>query len=301
MLDNRDLGTRVVVRRRVGARFTDILGELTELTETHLTVSTPKGAIRVPLGEVHRGKRVPDTARLERAAAEAMPAPVVQWLGEWQLRAAEGFTGRANTVLPIGDPGVPFAQAIEIITDFYARQGLPAAFDVPLPLGRPVARALAQHGWEQGGKVLVRVIDLPELVAATPAGEMFTLHAKPTGEMLEMIKGRRGSLPAAATHVLTAVPALTFCGYSENGSLIAMARGTVTRGWLGLTFVETAPPARRRGLAREAIGALARWAQEHGATRVFLQVSEENTAALALYDSLGFAEHHWYTRYTRRS
>ncbi len=300
MLANRDLGSRVVVRRRVGARFTDILGELTELSETHLTVVTPRGEIRVPLDEVHRGKRVPDPAGLERAAAEAMPAPVVRWLGDWQLRAAEGFTGRANTVLPLGDPGVPFSEAIEAVTAFYDEQGLPAAFDVPLPLGRPVARALAHLGWAPGGTVLVRVIDLPELIAATPPGREFTFADRPSDQMLEMIKGRRGDLPAAAAHVLTAVPTVAFCGYTEEKVLLAMARGTVTRRWLGLTFIETAPSARRRGLARQAIGALARWAQERGATRAFLQVSEENTAALALYDSLGFAAHHWYTRYTRR-
>jgi ribosomal protein S18 acetylase RimI-like enzyme len=300
VLDNRDLGSRVVVRRRVGDRFTDILGELTELSETHLTVATLRGKIRVPLDEVHRGKRIPDPAGLERAAAEAMPAPVVEMLGQWQLRAAGGFTGRANTALPLGDPGMPFSEAVAAVTGFYDRQGLPAQFDVPLPLGRPVARALTQLGWEAGQSVLVRVIDLPDLVAATPPGSEFTRADRPSDQMLELIKGRRGELPAAAAHVLTAVPHLAFVGYHESGVLLGMARGTVTRRWLGLTFIETAEQARRRGLARSAIGALARWAQELGATRAFLQVSDNNTAALALYDSLGFRAHHWYTRYTRR-
>jgi ribosomal protein S18 acetylase RimI-like enzyme len=300
VLDNRDLGSRVVVRRRVGSRFTDILGELTEFSETHLTVATLRGKIRVPLDEVHRGKRVPDPAGLERAASEAMPAPVVRQLGEWQLRAAEGFTGRANSALPLGDPGVPFSEAVGEVISFYEELGLPAQFDVPLPLGRPVARALTQLGWEPGQSVLVRAVDLSDLVAATPAGGEFTLADRPSEQMLEMIKGRRGALPAAAAHVLTAVPQLAFAGYEEGGLLLGMARGTVTRRWLGLTFIETAPQARRRGLARGAIGSLARWAQERGAIRAFLQVSDNNTAALALYDSLGFRAHHWYTRYTRR-
>jgi ribosomal protein S18 acetylase RimI-like enzyme len=118
--------------------------------------------------------------------------------------------------------------------------------------------------------------------------------------MLEMIKGRRGKLPAAAHHVLTAVPQVAFAGYQESGVLLGMARGTVTSRWLGLTFIETAMQARRRGLAREAIGSLARWAQEREATRAFIQVQDDNSVALALYDSLGFRAHHWYTRYTRR-
>lgn len=297
MLASRDVGWRVVVRRRVGDRFTDLLGELIELTESHLTVATVRGEVRVPLDEVHRAKRVPDPAGIERAASLAMPAPEVQQLGEWQLRAAEGFTGRANSVLPLGSPGVPFAEAVETITAFYATRGLPPQVDVPLPLCRPVARALQAHGWEPICRVLVQVLDLPELITATPAGSGFTLSPTPSEDALGMIKGRRGELPGASAHVLSAVPLLAFAEYREDGALLAMARGTVTKRWLGLTFIETAAQARRRGLAREAIGALARWAVTQGGERAFLQVQDDNTAALALYASLGFTTSHNYTRF----
>ena len=42
---------------------------------------------------------------LERAAALHWQAPETERLGEWRLRAADGFTGRANSALPLGDPG----------------------------------------------------------------------------------------------------------------------------------------------------------------------------------------------------
>jgi N-acetylglutamate synthase len=146
VLAKRDVGSRVVVRRRVGRYFTDLLGELSELTPTHLTIVTLNGPVRIPLDEVHRAKRVPDIAGLERAAAEAMPALVTEPLGDWLLRASEGYTGRANSVLPLGDPGVPFSQALTRIADFYHLHNLPPQFDVPLPLGRPFARALTDLG-----------------------------------------------------------------------------------------------------------------------------------------------------------
>jgi GNAT superfamily N-acetyltransferase len=296
-LNQSDLGWRVVVRRRVGSRFTDLLGELTELSETHLTVATLKGEVRVPLEEVHRAKRVPDPAGLERAAALAMPAPVVENLGDWRLRAAEGFTGRANSVLPLGSPGMPLPAALVKIIDFYEKRGLPPQIDVPLPLMRPVARFLTENGWTSICRVLVQVTDLPDLIAVTPSGTGFALADKPSPQALEMIRGRRGGMPPAAEHVLCHVPVLTFAELREGAELLAIARGTVTERWLGLTFIETAAHARRRGLAREAIGALARWASAHGAERVFLQVQDDNTAALALYASLGFTASHNYTRF----
>ncbi|WP_026209099.1 GNAT family N-acetyltransferase [Catelliglobosispora koreensis] len=303
MLGNSDLGARVVVRRRVFAdgrsKFTDLLGVLTELTESYLTVATLRGEIRVPLDEIHRAKRVPDVAGLERAAALAMPAPDTAHLGDWLLRAAEGFTGRANSVLPLGDPGMPFSSALAQVEEFYASRGLPPWIDVPLPLMRPVARALETNGWKPLCTVLVRVIEMPALLAATPPGEGVTFYTEPTPEMRSMIKGRRGGFPASAAHVLSAVPLLTYGGYSVSSHVVAMARGTVTNGWLGYTFVETDPAARRRGLAREVMGAVARWGAENGARRAFLQVQDDNTAALALYDSMGFQPHHWYTRYSK--
>lgn len=39
---------------------------------------------------------------LERTAAAHWRGTEEQWLGDWLLRAAEGFTGRANSVLPLG-------------------------------------------------------------------------------------------------------------------------------------------------------------------------------------------------------
>jgi N-acetylglutamate synthase len=300
VLAKRDLGSRVVVRRRVGSLFTDLLGELSELSDSHLTVVTVKGPVRVPLDEVHRAKRVPDIAGLERAAAEAMPALHTERLGDWLLRASEGFTGRANSVLPLGDPGVPISRALGTIIDFYRRHDLPPQADVPLPLGRPVARVLQDRGWRPVAGVLVMAIDLPDLLAATPAEPSFEHFPAPTPEMLTMIAGRRGPLTPAAHHVLTQVPKIVFCGYHERGTLLAMARGTVTgtaQRWLGLFHIETAPQARRRGLARAAVGALARWGEGEGARRAYLQVQDDNHPAVSLYRSLGFAEHHTYTRY----
>lgn len=46
-----------------------------------------------------RNPRVED---LERAAALHWQAPETEPLGEWRLRAAAGFTGRANSALPVG-------------------------------------------------------------------------------------------------------------------------------------------------------------------------------------------------------
>jgi ribosomal-protein-alanine N-acetyltransferase len=50
----------------------------------------------------------------------------------------------------------------------------------------------------------------------------------------------------------------------------------------------TLPAARRRGLARALMSRAADLARERGARRLLLEVGEDNPAARALYDTLGF-------------
>jgi ribosomal protein S18 acetylase RimI-like enzyme len=56
--------------------------------------------------------------------------------------------------------------------------------------------------------------------------------------------------------------------------------------------VHVAQGARRGGLARSLCEALLSWATERGATRAYVQVLAENTAATRLYESMGFGVHH---------
>ncbi|MFF5203413.1 GNAT family N-acetyltransferase [Micromonospora parva] len=353
MLRQQDVGHRIVVRRIVGIRegrplFSDALGELVELSETHLTLATAQGQLRVPVAQVHRAKRVPPTRRptaaavvaLERAADEAWPAPTRGRLGDWLLRSAEGWTGRANSALPIGDPDRPLAAAVDAVQRWYAELGQPALVNTPLPLAAPVGAELDARGWGTRPPTLVQTAPLPRLASASadehcgtatdqgdargaptdtadpasgtpdaaaridaaagaPAGgssAVVDLAATPSDEWLAIAAGRKGGLPEAARHVLSAVDQVRFAHVYADGTLVAIGRGTVTgQGrWLGLSLIEVLPVARRQGLARRVINELAGWGASGGATHAFLQVEQRNEAAVALYQRLGFVTHHTY-------
>ncbi|WP_433127106.1 GNAT family N-acetyltransferase [Micromonospora sp. CA-240977] len=335
MLRQQDVGHRIVVRRIVGIRegrplFSDALGELVELSETHLTLSTAQGQLRVPVTQVHRAKRVPPTRRptaaavvaLERAADEAWPAPTRGQLGDWLLRSADGWSGRANSALPIGDPDRPLPAAVDAVERWYADQGQPPIINTPLPLAAPVGAELDARGWAARPPVLVQTAPLPlrPLPISGPPpttapsgtagdqpgiaveasgrwrGAVVELATAPSADWLAVAAGRKGGLPDAARHVLTAVGQVRFAHVYVDGTLVAVGRGTVTgQGrWLGLSLIEVVPVARRQGLAGRVIHELAGWGVSVGATHAFLQVEQHNTAAVALYQRLGFATHHTY-------
>ena len=71
---------------------------------------------------------------LERMAAAHWRGTEEERLGDWLLRAAEGFTGRANSVLPLGDPGMPLDEALAAVTRWYRARGLRPMIAVPTPL-----------------------------------------------------------------------------------------------------------------------------------------------------------------------
>lgn len=271
MFDSRDIGHRVVVRR-------------------------------VP-GQSRPARR--DVAAVEWAADAGWPAPITGRLGEWRLRAAGGWTGRANSALAVGDPGLPLPEAVTAVERWYAGHGQTPLINVPLPYADRLDAHLEAIGWSHHPRTLVQTISLANLVAAVPAQPGLppvTLSTAPSPGWLAITAGRKGALPAAALRILTGVDLLRFAEVYADGELLATGRGAVTAGWLGISLLEVLPHARRQGLARLVIGALARWAGEHGATGVYLQVVEHNSAATALYERLGFATHHHYlTRHPART
>ncbi|WP_327024175.1 GNAT family N-acetyltransferase [Micromonospora sp. NBC_01739] len=341
MLGEQDLGHRIVVRRVVGTRagrpvYSDALGELVEVSDSHLTLTTRTGQVRVPITEVHRAKRVPPARRpaadavieLELAADEAWPAPVRVRLGDWLLRAADGWTGRANSALPVGDPDRPLPAALNEVERWYAARGQPPLVTTPLPLAAPVGAELDLRGWGSRPTVLVQTVALPllttppetDLDAMPPEAELgavsrgaglgaasskpggavsaavIELADEPSEQWLAVAASRKGGLPEAGRHVLTAVDQVRFAHAYVDGALVAVGRGTVTgQGrWLGLSLIEVLPPARGQGHATALTRALGRWAQAAGATQAFLQVEQHNTPAVTLYRKLGFTTHHTY-------
>lgn len=305
-----DVGSRVVVRIRVGDGPTvrDVLGELVALAPV-LCVRRDDGSLaRLDPTDVVAAKPVPprpprrpsyaSMLALEEIAARSWRPPDSQWLGRWLLRAADGFTGRANSVLPLGDPGCRTDEALARILDWYAGRGLTARIQVPLPVRRDLDGALTTRGWTVGHGATVLTADL----ATEPAAPLqrddlpaVRLLAEPDEDWLAAYHYRGGAgLPPVARALMMSGVRRGFACVRDAGQVVAIGRVVADEGWSGVTALEVEPAHRRRGLAAHVMAALRSWALAQGAERMWLQVAPDNAGALALYAGLGFAEHHRY-------
>ncbi|WP_418287503.1 GNAT family N-acetyltransferase [Lentzea guizhouensis] len=225
---------------------------------------------------------------LESLCARAWPALAEEPLGDWLMRAAAGFTGRANSTLTCGDPGVPVAEALSATQEFARAHGI-----------KPTAHVVRGGGHEQAIAAAGWRVDLDH-----PGGAESLVMAGPLEKFADGVADSR-DLPgwwelAAGSEVTTAVRHVLgtghvcFAGVEENGTVVAAVRGAVVEDVLHVARLAVRPEHRRRGLATRLMGELAGWGLREGATTCVLQVAEHNTAAIRLYEELGCSEHHRY-------
>ncbi|MET9835296.1 GNAT family N-acetyltransferase [Streptomyces sp. NPDC006385] len=310
-----DVGKRVSVRRlndpaAPGEKFTDTVGVLASWDNGVLLITRKSGeTVRIPESSLVAGKVVPSAParrrgpaasyqELTQVASRAWRPVESERLGEWELRAASGFTRRANSVLPLGDPGLPLPAALDAVRRWYGDRGLPAYVQTATGAEgtqEPLCAELERLGWvrevsaEMWIGALAPIADRDE-----GAGVVLSREA----DEAWLARYQRKGVSEVALKVLTSGPSVWFATVpGESGVPAAIGRCVVDGRWAGFAAVEVDPALRRRGLATRVMAALARRALDEGASAAWLQVEAENEGARELYARMGFAAHHAYHHY----
>ncbi|MER5211164.1 GNAT family N-acetyltransferase [Streptomyces sp. NPDC002838] len=326
-----DVGKRVSVRRlgEPGAsdeKFTDTVGVLTSWNDGVLLITRRDGeTVRIPESALVAGKVVPPAParrrgpaasyeELARVSARAWRPVESERLGEWELRAAGGFTRRANSVLPLGDPGIPLDEALSVVRRWYGDRGLPAYVQTATGAEGTqelLCAELERRGWvrevsaEMWIGALAPVADRDDgeesagVVLSREAGAdwLARYQRKGVSEVALKVLGR-GS-PRSSEAESGGGPSVWFATVpgEAGGAPAAIGRCVVDGRWAGFAAVEVDPALRRQGLASAVMAALARQALDEGASAAWLQVETDNAGARAMYAGMGFAAHHAYHHY----
>lgn len=266
---------------------------------------------------------------LDRLAAGALPALEEVEREGWLLRATPGSFKRSNSALPlVDDPG-----PVEVVERFYAARGLPAQVQVtservdqrlagwrrhdevlvlagPLPVGRageqlgdvdPGSAGAAAPGsaLDTHRRDLSR--DAPDNgdqeapVCVSPAA--VTLRAEPWDAWTDCwwtVDGRPGGRETALAQLARVRQDSAYVAVEQGGEVVAVGRGALSDGWLGVFAMAVLPAHRGRGHGRAVLRALGTWASQRGGTGAYLQVLADNAPARRLYASAGLTPSHTY-------
>ena len=257
---------------------TDVLGTCTAWGAESLTVDRDgHGPVEIALSDVVTGKPVPPRASvrarvsardIEQRSFVDRPEVTRERLGEWIVRSAPPMGGRllkrANSVLAMGDPGVPLAEALARVRASYERLGRTPLAQVERD--GDVERGLRGLGWGPFG------VGDSETMLAGVAGVVRALAGRGADDPEVVEEGDR----------LT----VRLLGGAASGE------ASLDGDWLFLYSLHVAEEHRRRGLATDTIAELLDWGASRGARTAWLHVESDNEAGLGLYDRLGFRAHH---------
>lgn len=246
-----------------------------------------------------------NAGELERICGLGWPGVESATVGDWWLRYGNGFTSRANSVLPLGSPGTDPKDAVAEVASWYADRRLRPIFQIPT--GQSVAAEvsaldaqLASAGWTSGDTVAVLTGDITNALARSLDGSpdsngmSVSIADRPGEQWLSLGRYRGSPMPPAAVAVMSAGPSPAFLSISRGDQLVGVARGVVTEGWLGVTAVTVAEQVRRAGIGTAVMMAALSWGAQSGAESAYLQVEPVNVPAMNMYARLGFTEHHGY-------
>jgi len=232
-----------------------------------------------------------DALRIEEAALNALQTQRQLFFDGWLLRLSPGSAKRARSVNPHFSSSLPVDAKIDRCETIYAAAGLPALFRIT-PFCKPpeIDDALDRRGYVAFDRTLVQVmrVDAPPPVRVDDP----TIASVPAVEFVDAVAAMRSSTQVqrdAHFERLSNTPLAThFVVARVDGRTVACGQVALDGRIAGIYDMVTAPAFRRHGLAAAIVGVLAGWASQCGASHAFLQVTDDNDAALAVYAKFGF-------------
>lgn len=238
-------------------------------------------------------------ASLERATLDAVAPPQVEELADWLLPLDRSTIGRAKSAVPLRHHGL-HTDALEAIQTVYRDRGLDARFRVADVAGLDnIHQRLRAMGYRPDQATLVQVgtvnalLALPAVGSATVDNHPSTRWAAAyTAPGFDPVDG------ANRVQALSRSPYVVYATVSRDDQPLAAGTASLSHGWASIHGMRTVLAARGQGFASQILRGLAEAAAQRGLERVFLQVEENNTAALALYARAGFQTvwryHYWH-------
>ena len=237
---------------------------------------------------------------VEEQSLNAWPAHRTLLYDGWQLRFADGFTRRANSVQPLFPGRRPLDRRVHVCEAIYRSLGQPAIFRITPHVNPPSLDAfLGKRGYRREGStaVLIKKIGARTEKQVDAIVRLEETLTTPWFEGICTLHGYNSEDARALEKILERIVTRTVFVRIESASrIVAAGFGVLQETSVGLFELIVDEEQRRRGLGRTLLSAIETWAAGSGATRVYLQLDDANKAGKAFYEEAGFVPlyHYWY-------
>ena len=240
-----------------------------------------------------------DIKKIEDLSLNAWPSHQMQMYDGWILRFSYFYTHRTNCAETVGVSLLPLTEKIEYCERIYDRWRTPCIFKIS-PVTDPALDGILQEtGYHIEHDIYVMTAgltytSLPEEV--TLDSSVFRVRIMPAVDdrwidaLFSMKKSGDPIHRKIVPSMYAAIPKDEIAVSIENssGQIIATGLGILDRNYVGVYAIHIDEKYRRQGLARYIVTRILREGYNKGASRTYLQVVSSNSAAKALYRSLGF-------------
>lgn len=241
-----------------------------------------------------------DIKTIEDLSLNAWPSHQMQVYDGWIIRFSHFYTHRTNSIEQIGPSSLPLPEKIQYCEQIYRRWNTPSIFKIT-PLSYPLLEPLLiEQGYHTEHSTDVMIMDLEKdytknehyIIEETHTPSIkIQYHIAPAWiESLFQLKNttnlmHRKIVPSMYAAIPKDVVAVSI---RKKGARIATGLGILDREYIGIYAIHVAEEYRHRGYASAVVHTLLEEGQKKGATKAYLQVVSDNTAAKHLYNKIGF-------------
>lgn len=237
-------------------------------------------------------------ASLEQATLDAVAPLNIETYPGWLVPLDRSTIGRAKSAVPLRHHTLP-AAGLRDIENLYRQWGLSAEFRIAdVPSLDNLHVHLRSLGYQADQPTLVQTACVDGLLTL-PGSGLADVTQDPTAPWAKVYTAP-GFDPLDGANRVAALSRSRYAVYASvvvDGNPLAAGTAAFSQNWASIHGMRTVPGARGQGLASQILRALAALAHQKGLSRVFLQVEEDNPAALALYRRAGFTTawryHYW--------
>ncbi len=240
---------------------------------------------------------------LEKAANDGFKGLEIKQYDGWELRFSEGYTRRVNSVSVYEDGKLDMDEKIAYCENEYRSHGLPCFFKIT-EADRELADHLLKRGYVITAPTDLMILKLDEYKSDDPEevlkNVIFSAEPDAWYEPYFEFEGPKDAKNQELCKRINNRVTLDklFVKVMHDGSVAAVASTATKEGYSLLHNVVVNESLRGIGLGEKLCRATIEKSKELGAEYSYLQVLQDNEAALNLYKKIGFEKiyEYWYMK-----